>query len=139
MRARSRGRNTSGDTAFSGSKGPKSVGVTSSTVDFVLDQLAELPDVRTLRMFGGFGVYSADRFFAIVFEGTVYFKVDDVNRAAYIKAGMKPFKPFAGRPTSLQYYEVPTAVIEDADELCRWARRAIAAAERNSKLKRTTR
>jgi TfoX/Sxy family transcriptional regulator of competence genes len=30
----------------------------------------------------------------------------------------------------MKYYEVPAAVLEDADELCGWARGAIAAAAR---------
>ena len=60
----------------------------------------------------------------------MYFKVDDLNRGDYIRAGTKPFKPYADRPTTMQYYEVPAAVLEDADELCNWARGAIAAAER---------
>ena len=104
----------------------------TSSVEFLLDQLADLPDVRSQRMFGGTGLYAGDRFFAIVFDGHVFFKVDDVNRGAYVRAGMKPFKPYKDRPTTMQYYEVPTSVIEDADELCKWARQSIAAAERKS-------
>jgi DNA transformation protein and related proteins len=99
-------------------------------LDFLLDQLVDVPDVRAQRMFGGFGLYSSDRFFAIVVADVVYFKVDDVNRPDYIEARMKPFKPYSDRPTTMKYYEVPAAVIEDPDELCRWARRAIEAADR---------
>jgi DNA transformation protein len=101
-------------------------------LDFLLDQLRDMADVRAQRMFGGFGLYSADRFFAIVAADVVYFKVDDVNRPDYIRAGMKPFKPYAGQSTTMKYYEVPAAVIEDADQLCGWARRAVEAAERTS-------
>jgi len=32
--------------------------------DFVLDQLAGLPELRARAMFGAHGLYSADRFFA---------------------------------------------------------------------------
>ena len=83
-------------------------------------------------MFGGVGLYSADLFFAIVYGDVAYFKVDDANRRDYARAGMKPFKPYSNRSTKMQYYEVPAVVIEDAEALCRWARRAIAAAERKT-------
>ena len=98
-------------------------------LDFLLDQLADVPEVRAQRMFGGFGLYSAERFFGVVDEDVAYFKVDDENRGENLKARMKPFQPGTEKPMS--YYAVPVRVIEDADELCRWARRAIAVAERN--------
>jgi DNA transformation protein len=97
-------------------------------VDFLLDQLDEVPDVRAQAMFGGRGLYSGDLFFGIVFNDILYFKVNDQNRDDYVRAGMAPFKPYEDRPMKMQYYEVPAAVIEDAYELCLWARRAIAAA-----------
>ena len=99
-------------------------------LDFLTDQLRDIDQVVTKRMFGGVGLYSGDLFFAIVYDEVVYFKVDDVNRGDYVRAGTKPFKPYEDRPTTMQYYEVPAAVLEDADELCSWARGAIAAAAR---------
>jgi DNA transformation protein len=97
-------------------------------VDFLLDQLDEVPDVRAQAMFAGRALYSGDVFFGIVFNDILYFKVNDQNRNDYVRAGMSPFKPYEDRPMTMQYYEVPATVIEDVDELCRWARRAIAAA-----------
>lgn len=97
-------------------------------VNFLLDQLKELPDVRAQAMFGGRGLYSGDLFFGIVVNDILYFKVNDENRNEYVRAGMAPFKPYRDRPMTMQYYQVPAAAIEDADELCRWARCAIAAA-----------
>jgi DNA transformation protein and related proteins len=96
-------------------------------VDFLLDQLEEVPDVRAQPMFGGRGLYSGDVFFGIVFKDILYFKVNHQSRDDYVRAGMSPFKPYKDRPMTMQYYEVPATVIEDVDELCRWARRAIAA------------
>ena len=101
-------------------------------VEFLLDQLRDIDDVVSKSMFGGVGLYSGDVFFAIVYHDVVYFKVDDVNRADYIRAGTKPFTPYEGQSTTLQYYEVPASVLEDADELCKWARRAVTAAERKA-------
>ena len=101
-------------------------------LDFLLDQLADLHEVRAQRMFGGFGLYSADLFFAIVYDDVAYFKVDDQNRGDYERAGMKPFRPYEDRPMTMQYFEVPLAVLEDTDELCNWARRAAEAAARKA-------
>lgn len=94
-------------------------------VEFVIDQLAALPEVRSRRMFGGHGIYSGATFFAVVDEGRLYFRVDDASCPDYEARGMKPFNPM-GSPM-LGYWEVPADVIEDAAELTRWARKAVAA------------
>ena len=46
--------------------------------EFVLDQLSALPDVRAKAMFGAHGIYSGDKFFAILDEGRLFFKTDAV-------------------------------------------------------------
>jgi len=108
----------------------------SPFIDFLTDQLHDIDDLVAKRMFGGVGLYSGDLFFAIVHDDVVYFKVDDVNRGDYVRAGTKPFKPYEDRPMTMQYYEVPASVLEDADELCRWARAALAAASRKPTAKK---
>ena len=75
-------------------------------------------------MFGGFGLYQDETFFGIVHKGKLFFKVDDSTVGAYRKHKMKPFRPNA-RQTLKSYYQVPVEVLEDPDELCVWARRAI--------------
>jgi DNA transformation protein len=102
---------------------------------FVLDQLEGLGGVHARAMFGGVGVYADDLFFGIIASDTLYFKVDDTNRADYEAAGMSAFKPYPDRPETMSYYQVPAAVLEDADELVGWARLAcrVAAARRRSK------
>ncbi len=78
-------------------------------------------------MFGGVGLYCDGLFFGIISTDTVYFKVDDSNRAAYEVRGMGKFRPFRDKPTlSMNYYEVPAEVIEDSEELAVWARRSLA-------------
>ena len=82
--------------------------------DFILDQLVGLDDVEARRMFGGFGLYLDETFF----------KVDDSTVGTYRKHKMKPFRPNP-KQTITSYYQVPVEVLEDPDELCVWARRAI--------------
>ena len=102
--------------------------VTESFLAFVLEQLDGVGPITSKRMFGGVGLYAGDCFFAIMMNDTLYLKVDDESRGAYRAAGSRPFNPYPGRSGSMQYFEAPIAVLEDADELTRWARKSIAVA-----------
>lgn len=94
--------------------------------EFVLDQLAALPELRAKAMFGGHGIYSGEHFFGLLAEGRVYFKVDATTRAAYEARGMLPFTyEVKGRPLTMSYYEVPPEVLEDRHEAVVWANQAI--------------
>jgi len=76
-------------------------------VEHVCDLLAALGAVRAKAMFGGYGVYVDEIFCAIIASDTLYFKVDDGNRADYEALGHGPFKPFDGKGMVMSYYEVP--------------------------------
>ncbi len=103
--------------------------VSADYLTYVLDQLAPLARVRARRMFGGIGLYADDLFFGIVDDDCLYFKVDDSNRNDYLTRGCTAFRPFADDPTkSMSYFNVPEDVIEDSDELTRWARKALSVA-----------
>ncbi|MCC6821306.1 MAG: TfoX/Sxy family protein [Verrucomicrobia subdivision 3 bacterium] len=108
--------------------------------DFVLDQLAGLPELRARAMFGAHGLYSADRFFAILDEGRVFFKVDETTRAAYASRGMKPFTyEMKGRLMTMSYSEVPPEILEDRNEALAWANLAIQVAAAKPAKKRVLR
>ena len=96
---------------------------------YVLEQLAGLGNVATRRMFGGVGLYSGESFFALIDDDVLFFKVDAANREDYTSRGMKAFMPFPGQP-SLGYFQVPPEVIDEAEDLTRWARRAVEVAQR---------
>jgi DNA transformation protein len=108
----------------------RSLKVTPAFRAFVLDQLGGLGDVTSRSMFGGVGLYCSGLFFGIIARDILYLKVDDRNRGDYEDAGMKAFKPYADRPSTMQYYAVPLEVLESSPDLARWARKSIAAAER---------
>ncbi len=112
--------------------------VTPSYRLFVLDQLGRVsPPVRSRGMFGGVGIYSDDLFFALIASDTLYFKVDETNRDDFIDAGMGPFMPYGESGEIMQYYEVPSEVLEQPDELRGWAAKSIDAARRARQLKDT--
>jgi DNA transformation protein len=95
---------------------------------FVVEQLAGVRELHARAMFGGVGLYAGDVFFGIIAADTLYLKTNDTNRAAYEEAGSKPFRPYADRAMAMPYYNVPLSVLEDADTLTVWARRAVAVA-----------
>jgi DNA transformation protein and related proteins len=106
------------------------VAVSESCLAFVLEQLAALPRVSSRRMFGGVGIYSDDRFFAVIDNDTLFFKVDDATRARYTRRRMPPFHPMPDKPPMTGYYQVPLQILEDRDALAEWAREALAVAAR---------
>lgn len=90
---------------------------------FVLDQLSGVPDVVTRRMFGAYGLYAGETFFGILHQGRLYFKTRPETVEHYRAYGMTPFQP-TPKQTLKHYYEVPVAILEDAEALCRWAQEA---------------
>lgn len=103
--------------------------------DYVLDQLRELDRVALKRMFSGHGLYAEGVFFGIVNRGTLFFKVGEATRAAYVDAGSGPFKP-TKKVTLRTYYEVPADVLENREQLTIWARQAVHVARAATRVKR---
>jgi DNA transformation protein len=105
--------------------------VSPSFKTFVLEQLARcVRDIRARSMFGGVGIYGGDRFFALIADDTLYFKVDDSNRPDFEAAGSGPFRPYGEAGEVMQYYRVPDELLEDADALRPWADKALRVAQR---------
>ena len=98
--------------------------------DHVMELLCPLGGVTSRAMFGGYGIFHDGDMFALISGSTLYFKVDDSNRAAYEEAGSSPF------PHAMPYYEVPAEVFEDATRLHEWASTAIAAGHATARKKR---
>lgn len=113
--------------------------VSSSFLEFVLEQLGGVPEVSHRRMFGGVGLYGGEVFFAVIDNDTLFFKVDDATRPAYERRKMPPFAPIPGQAPMRGYYQVPPSVLEDADELAAWATKAIAAGAASAQTKRPRR
>jgi DNA transformation protein len=99
--------------------------VSGSYLDLVLGQLDGLRRLVTKRMFGGVGMYADGTFFAVIDNDTLFFKVDEVLAERHRARGMLPFAPIPGAKPMMSYYQVPVDVIEDAEELTRWAKDSI--------------
>jgi DNA transformation protein and related proteins len=105
--------------------------VSTGYLAYVLEQLAGLGDVSARRMFGGVGLYSGEHFFGLIDDDVLFLRADDANRAEFVARGMPPFQPFKDKPEfSMSYYQTPADVLEDAEELARWARASVQVAAR---------
>jgi DNA transformation protein and related proteins len=100
--------------------------------DFLREQLAPLGGVSLRRMFGKTGVFCDGVMLAMVTENTLYFRVDDQNRATFKEAEAFPPLNYAkkGQTIDLAFWRAPERLFDEPDELMAWARAALAAAHR---------
>lgn len=103
-----------------------------SFAEFLREQLAALGHVTTRRMFGKTGVFCDGLMLGMVRDDTLYFRVDDHNRAAFKEA--EAFPPLnyekGGASIDLAFWRAPERLFDEPDELVAWAREALAAARR---------
>lgn len=101
-------------------------------LEFVKDQMAPLGPIVSRRMFSGAGLYCDGVIFALILRDTLYFKVDDQNRASYQAEGLSPFR-YSQRGRTVEigaYWQAPERLLDDVDEMVEWARAALAAGQR---------
>lgn len=104
--------------------------------EFIVEQLSRVRPVTARSMFGGAGLYADGLIFGLIAEDSVYFKVDDTNRADFESAGRGPFHPFGDERYSMSYYELPDHLLESPDELRPWMENAIAVSRAARRKKR---
>ena len=100
--------------------------VSNDFLEYILDQFSGLSGVSVRRMFGGAGLYRDGKMFGLVADDVAYLKVDETNQGKFIAAGASPFKPFPDKPTIMPYYEIPVDVLENPEELIKWAEESLA-------------
>jgi DNA transformation protein and related proteins len=103
-----------------------------SFAEFLREQLAPLGPVTLRRMFGKTGVFCDGLMLAMVTNDTLYFRVDDHNRAAFEEAASFPPLNYEkkGCTIDLSFWRAPERLFDEPDELVTWARAALAAARR---------
>ncbi|MEI9894285.1 MAG: TfoX/Sxy family protein [Chthoniobacter sp.] len=112
----------------------------SEFVEYLIEMLQPLGEIRVKSMFGGWGFYADERFFAIVGDDAFYVKVDDVSREEFEARGLQPFRYEVGKAKAvMDYYEPPPEAMDDRELLCEWARKGIAAAVRKATPKKKPR
>jgi DNA transformation protein len=103
-----------------------------SFAEFLREQLAPLGRLTMRRMFGKTGVFCDGLMFAMVTDDTLYFRVDDHNRAAFEEARSAPPLSYEkkGGSIDLSFWRAPERLFDEPDELVTWARAAQTAARR---------
>jgi DNA transformation protein and related proteins len=102
------------------------VAISAEFRDYVTDLFAPFGDVKIKLMFGGGGLYFKDQMFGLIDGERIYLKANDETRADFEAEGAKPFtfQSKTGEIVAMSYLEVPPRLLDDTDELAKWARRA---------------
>ena len=100
--------------------------------EFLCEQLAPLGRITMRRMFGKTGLFCDGFMLGMVRDNTLYFRVDDDNRATFKEA--QSFPPLnyekKGGTIDLSFWRAPERLFDEPDELVTWARAALSAARR---------
>jgi DNA transformation protein len=103
-----------------------------SFAEFLGEQLIPLGRVTMRRMFGKTGVFCDGLMFGMVTNDTLYFRVDDHNRAVFKEVESVPPLNYEkkGRTIDLSFWRAPERLLDEPEELVMWARAALGAARR---------
>ncbi|MBX9447022.1 TfoX/Sxy family protein [Dickeya chrysanthemi] len=98
-------------------------------------ELSGWAPITTRPLFGAVALYRDGLVFAMVWQGSLYFKVDNASRADYEAAGSHALGYVSeGNDHALKsYWEVPVDVLEDNEILTIWAQQAWSAALKTAK------
>jgi DNA transformation protein len=85
--------------------------------------LRAMGPIEVTRFFGGAGLVMDGVQFGFVMKGILYLRVDACSRRRFEALDAAPFT-YAGRSQTVKvtsYYEAPDHIVDDPDELSRWA------------------
>jgi DNA transformation protein and related proteins len=106
----------------------------SADADFATycaELLAPAGEVRSRRMFGGYGMYVDDLFVAIVVGDTLYLKGDEESRPRFQAAGSRRFEyTRQGKQQGMGYWTVPADAMDSPALMRPWVQLAVDAALR---------
>ena len=107
-------------------------------VTHATELFSPLGHIRSKAMFGGWGFYCDDLFFALIADDTLYLKADTESAEHFRSAGGEPFRYTRkdGRTETMNYWTVPEEAMETPNGMRPWAQRALAAAVRARKPKK---
>ena len=106
--------------------------------EWVREQFAALGQLKIKRMFGGAAVYAHGLIFALLDDGVVWLKADEVNAPLLAAAGARQFTFPAkdGKVMTMAYWSLPESALDDPDEAVAWARQSIDAALRKAAVRK---
>jgi DNA transformation protein and related proteins len=94
--------------------------------------------VTIRRMFSGYGISADGINFALALRAGLYFRADDATIPQFEAEGSQPFsyQTRSKTVTVNSYWQLPARLFDDSEDLCVWARAALAAAQRAALRKR---
>lgn len=105
-------------------------------LDHLRELLSPLGSIRARRMFGGWGLYCNEVFFALVADERLYVKVDADSEADFRVAGSEPFiYTGQGKSIAMSYWSLPDEAFDSPADMQPWARRGYDAACRAAEAK----
>ncbi len=103
-------------------------------VYYLLELLDPLDGITAKRMFGGHGIFRYGLMFGLVTDATLYLKVDKENVEDFTSRGLEPFTYVKnGKPMAMSYREAPADVLDNTENMQRWADSAYRAVQRAKK------
>ena len=105
--------------------------VSDEQVEFVLDLFSDLGPITTRKMMGGMMFYHDGVIFAALMrDGRVQLKGAGDFADALDAAGWERWtyqRAGSDKVTAMPYWVMPEALLDDPEEACAWARRALSA------------
>lgn len=94
------------------------------------DRVDGVGAISVHRYFAGASLRADGVQFGFVMKGVLYLRADDANRSDFLARGCHPFsyRGASGSVTVAAYYEAPSEILDDAEQLSAWAADALRAA-----------
>lgn len=107
----------------------------SEYLNYLVECMAFIQDLRVRAMFGGYGLYQDDLIFAIVVNDVLYLKSDAAIKNEFTQRGLQPFTYTvrSDKLVTMQYFEAPPDVFEQPEIMQEWTQKAWGAALRAEK------
>jgi DNA transformation protein len=107
--------------------------------EFLSDLFSDFGPVTIRPMFSGFGISVEGVNFALALRAGLYFRADEITVPQFEAEGSKPFQYQTRAKTVMvnSYWQLPARLFDDTEELSRWARAALGAAQRAALKKRS--
>ncbi len=108
----------------------------NSFIEHLRELLHPVAGVTIKRMFGGHGLFRGGLMFGLVADDTLYFKVDEQSKPAFVERDLGPFVYIKeGKLMPMSYYRAPEETLDNGDDMVEWAEIAYQAAVRAQKPK----
>lgn len=85
----------------------------ASTIEYILDQLASVPEVRARKMFGEYALYCRDKVVALVCDDILFVKITEAGRE-FVGDAYEEGLPY---PTAKPWIQIDPDRLEDREWL----------------------